>query len=125
MSKVRNTSQKQLILEAIKKLDHPTCEEIYEEVLKLDSSVGRATVFRNVKAMTINNSLYKVIMPQGALRYDLAKQDHSHFICNKCGKVQDVSYLPDIEIPESSSFDIDGYSLIFTGMCEKCRGKEG
>ena len=124
MIKTRNTSQKQLILEAISHLEHPTCEEIYAEVLKQDDSIGRATVFRNVKTLTDNKQLVKIVVPKGALRYDMSLKKHSHFICDRCGKVLDIFYLPNIDIPKSNLYEIDGYSLIFTGLCKECKKKE-
>ncbi len=125
MIKTRNTNQKQLILETIKCLDHPTCDEIYEEVKKQDSNIGRATVFRNVKALTDMGKLTKINMPQGALRYDTSPKNHSHFVCTNCGQIYDVSYQPNIDLPSSSLYDVEGYELIFTGICKKCQEKKG
>lgn len=124
MIRTRNTSQKQLILETIKHLDHPTCDEIYAAVLKKDKTIGRATVFRNVKALTEKHLLTKIIVPQGALHYDISVQNHSHFICKSCGKIFDIPYEADIKLPQLDHFSVEGYNLIFTGLCEECKKKK-
>ena len=47
MKQQRNTRQRELILNAVRsRHDHPSADDIYLDVLKIDSKISRATVYR-------------------------------------------------------------------------------
>ena len=88
--KSRNTKQKELILETIKENRiHPTINEIYKMVKLKDSTIGQATVYRNVKKFVEEKKIHIIKSKLGIDRYDYFN-DHLHFECLKCGKVIDI-----------------------------------
>jgi Fe2+ or Zn2+ uptake regulation protein len=125
----RNTIQRSLTLNAVKKLkNHPTVEEIYEEVAKEHPSISKGTVYRNLKELAENGDLYDVEVPGAASHFDHNCQDHYHARCIKCGKVIDVDlpYMNDLidKIKDKHGFEFTGYDLVFKGICSKCQAKE-
>ena len=52
MTNSRNTIQRQLVLSAVRQLqNHPTADEVYQEVQKNCPTISRATVYRNLKLL--------------------------------------------------------------------------
>ena len=124
----RNTIQRSLTLNAVKKLkNHPTVEEIYEEVAKEHPSISKGTVYRNLKELAENGDLYDVEVPGAASHFDHNCKDHYHARCIKCGKVIDVDlpYMHDLldKIKDKHGFEFTGYDLVFKGLCAECQEK--
>lgn len=118
----RNTRQRQIILEAVTgRLDHPTVEQIYEDVKKVDESISLATVYRNLSILAEENKITNIRLKEGN-HYDLRTDKHNHFMCENCGKVFDVPVKYDEKIDD---VEIDGFKVIkhqttFIGLCPKC-----
>ena len=57
------SKQREIILEVIKNTRiHPTIEEIYEMVKKVDYKISKSTVYRNVKILAENDAIKKITM---------------------------------------------------------------
>lgn len=105
--------------------EHPSAEWIYNN-LKLeypDLSLG--TVYRNLKVLEENGSVRSVAVVDGRERYDALMSPHSHFVCNKCKRVVDVFFSK--AVPELTEYlniegvkEINSFSLIYCGICDKC-----
>jgi Fur family peroxide stress response transcriptional regulator len=57
-----------------------------------------------------------------AARFDAKGMRHHHFICDRCGHVEDIEWY-DVPKPASGSLDkrvLRGWELIFRGLCTKC-----
>jgi len=57
-----------------------------------------------------------------AARFDAKGMRHHHFICDRCGKVEDIEWY---DVPRSASGSLGRrilreYELIFRGLCTKC-----
>ena len=120
----RNTKQKQLILEVIKKeKNHPTISDLYEEVKEVDPSVGQATVYRNVNKLLDEGKIKRIITDSG-IRYDCDCNNHYHLECSKCGKIMDIyddKYMKLIRrMEEEYSVKIEDCTVLFKGICDKC-----
>lgn len=119
----RNTRQKYIILKVIKENRcHPTIAEICQSVQKLDSSIGQATVYRNVKKFLKDGKITQIKTKNGIDRYDYYPHS-AHFECLACGRIFDIS---DDELLENISFQISGkdniigYRLMLEGYCQDC-----
>ncbi len=124
----RNTIQRELTLNAVKKLkNHPSAEEIYHEVIKLHPTISRATVYRNLNQLKESGVINEVKITDGPIRYDYRYDKHYHFKCVKCGKIEDVE-MDYLGILEDKIKNMDGKSiqeldLVFKGMCIDCLKK--
>lgn len=122
--KERKTKQKELILEVMKdNKNHPTIADIYNEVKKIDPTVGQATVYRNIKRYVKENKLYVVKSMLGIDHYDYNK-DHAHFECIKCGKIIDIfddELFNNLKLRFNNNHkNIISYQVSLQGYCEKC-----
>ena len=121
----RETRQRRLVLQAVRsRCDHPTAEQIYEDVHAANPNISRGTVYRNLNCLSEDGIICHVRVP-GADRYDLRTDLHYHMFCIKCKKVIDAPYsykeYLDDETMQQSGFEIIRHRLIFEGICPECR----
>lgn len=87
--------------------------------------VNKVTVFRMLNTFTEKGLLRKLEFGEGKARYELNKQDHHHFICEKCGSIEDISdcNIDHIEkkIQKKKGVLVKRHSLEFFGVCRQCQ----
>lgn len=122
----RNTRQLEIILEVMKikeNMFHPTAGEIVNLVLGYDSSIGQATVYRNINKLVEEGLLIK-IPTDNNFRYDINTNTHAHLICFKCNKVFDLfdeNYQESLKkLEKNNNIKITNSNLILKGYCESC-----
>lgn len=121
---MRNTKQKDLILNIINiNSCHMTAIEVYKEAIKSISNISLGTVYRNLNNLVDLKKIRRIKMPNNIDRFD-KNIVHSHIICNKCGKIDDIFEEFNIEIPTNIEYDVSDYDLCFNGICNKCKEKE-
>ena len=120
--KKRNTKQKELVRRVFASMrNHPTAEMVCEEVAKLDSTIGRATVYRILNSYLEEGYAIKVPVYDGADRYDITVKAHDHAKCRVCGAVIDVKTCGKLpEVIEENSFRVDGGTVLYYGVCRNC-----
>ena len=125
--KTRNTVQKQIILDSIKNTKtHPTALDLYNMLLKKDSTIGKSTIYRNLNQMVDNGDIKVITTHNGSKRYDGTMEDHDHFICSKCGKVLDLGIDTSNNtniIEKKYKFKVINKNTIYEGICENCLEK--
>lgn len=120
----RKTFQRGLILEALHMLPHPTAAQVYSYVSQKYPSISKATIYRNLAQLADNQIIRQIHMPGGGDHFDHMMHPHYHFHCQKCLNVFDMDLPYDEKLnslTQTNGFDIQGHSLIFTGICDKCR----
>jgi Fur family peroxide stress response transcriptional regulator len=104
---------------------HPTAAEIFEAVNRVDPRSSRATTYNNLRDL-VNAGLVREVAVEGrAGRFDLEGIRHHHFICDRCGNVEDVEWY-DVPRPASRTLGkriVRECQLIFRGLCTKCARK--
>lgn len=122
------SKQRALILEELQcRRDHPTADDIYVSLRAKLPNLSLATVYRNLGLLEQHGFLRR-IPSNGPDHFDADVSFHHHLICTDCGSVIDV-FLPQEETlcKEAESLiegRIDGYSLIFKGVCQSCCQKD-
>ena len=121
----RNTVQRQLIIDTLKKSKtHPGIDEIYTEIHLTHPSISKATVYRNLKQLAQNGVISQVSLPDGSQRYDADTSPHHHFKCTNCGIVFDVDlkYSQSINdiVEKTHGVQVDEHEIVFKGVCRKC-----
>lgn len=103
---------------------HPTIKEIYNKVHLLDSTIGQATVYRNVNKLVNIGKLKKLSINSEVERYDGDTSNHYHFICTSCNKIIDIfennMKLPVQSIEKEYNISIDTCDIILYGKCNNC-----
>ena len=128
-SDTRQTVQRSLVLEAVRASnDHPTAIDVFETVRGKHPSISRATVYRNLNVLADAGCIQRISVPDAADRFDWRLDAHGHGICVRCGKVVDVELNDGISIPSlvrgDAPMDIDSFTVVFSGICDECRGQE-
>ena len=122
----RVTPQRQLVLEAVARLDHATPEEIAASVQQTAKGVNISTIYRTLELLDNLGLVTHTHLHHGAPTYHLASRaDHVHLVCRDCGKVGEVS--PEAIKPlitaldEGEGFETDVAHLTVFGRCRDCR----
>ena len=122
----RNTIQKQIVLDVVnKRHDHPSAEQIYEDVVKAHPRISLATVYRNLSVLSDEGKILRISLSDSD-RFDFNISKHNHFYCESCGKVYDVDFLYDESLDDmeiSNGFYIRTHQTIFKGLCSNCLNK--
>lgn len=119
---MRETNQRLKIVEYLESTDtHPSAEEIYEHVSQTLPKITLSTVYRNLNRLT-EEGFVKRMSVNKEYRFDARKEDHQHFICNSCGKVEDI-FQPEINRFAMNKVDADAetVSITFRGICRECK----
>ncbi|NCB94574.1 MAG: transcriptional repressor [Clostridia bacterium] len=125
MKPQRNTRQRQLVLQVVQAHhDHPSADQIYLDVRKIDEKISRGTVYRNLHQLSVNGDILHVRIP-GVDRYDCRIDLHYHLLCTRCGAVSDLE-LPydarlDEKIKEETGYEVERHRTIFEGICPECQ----
>jgi len=101
---------------------HPTAAEIFEGVNRVDPRSSRATTYNNLRDLVQAGLVREVAVEGRAARFDAKGMRHHHFICDRCGNVEDIEWY-DVPRPASGLLDkriLRGCELIFRGLCAKC-----
>jgi Fur family peroxide stress response transcriptional regulator len=104
---------------------HPTAAEIFEAVNCVDPRSSRATTYNNLRDLVKAGLVREVAVEGRAGRFDLQGMRHHHFICDRCGNVEDMEWF-DVPKPASRSLGkriVREYELIFRGLCTKCAAR--
>ncbi len=105
---------------------HPTAAEIFEAVNRIDPRSSRATTYNNLRDLVEAGLVREVAVEGRAARFDAKGLQHHHFICDKCGEVEDLDWY-DLPRPAAASLGkrlIRECELIVRGFCVKCAGAE-
>jgi Fe2+ or Zn2+ uptake regulation protein len=101
---------------------HPTAAEIFEAVNRMDPRSSRATTYNNLRDLVQAGLVREVAVEGRAARFDARGMQHHHFICDRCGNVEDVDWF-DVPKPAARSLGkrvVRECELIFRGLCTKC-----
>jgi Fe2+ or Zn2+ uptake regulation protein len=101
---------------------HPTAAEIFEAVNRVDPRSSRATTYNNLRDLVQAGLVREVAVEGRSARFDATGTQHHHFICDRCGNVEDVDWY-DVPKPAPRSLGkrvVRECELIFRGLCTKC-----
>ena len=104
---------------------HPTAAEIFEAVNRLDPRCSRATTYNNLRDLVQAGLVREVAVEGRAARFDATGVRHHHFICDRCGDVDDMEWY---EVPRPARGSLGKRilrecELIFRGLCTKCASR--
>jgi Fur family peroxide stress response transcriptional regulator len=125
-SGLRSTPQRYAVMAFLmKQTAHPTAAEIFEGVNRLDPRSSRATIYNNLRDLVQAGLVREVAMEGRAARFDAKGTRHHHFICDRCGNVEDLDWY-NVPRPATASLGkrvLRECELIFRGLCTKCAAR--
>ena len=122
---VKLTDQRKIIAKVMSdSSDHPDVDELYKRVLKIDSKISIATVYRTVKLFEEVGILAKHDFKGGKARYEeLSEGHHDHLIDIKTGEIiefvdEDIEKLQK-KVAEKYGYDLVDHKLELYGIKKK------
>ncbi len=117
---MKNTKQKEAVIEAVRSMkNHPTADEIYQNLRRDNDKISLGTVYRNLNRFSQMGWIKKVDVPGFGDRFDFRTDDHEHMLCEKCGRVFDANIK--ITIEPSEGVEFTSYKLMLYGTCGECK----
>ncbi len=123
---MRVTPQRQLVLDAVRRLGHATVDQVHREVQQVAGSVNITTVYRTLELLESLGLVTHTHLGHGSTTYHPAEVgEHVHTVCRGCGEVDDVD--PDLlrpvaeELERRHGFQADIRHVAFFGYCARCR----
>lgn len=122
----RMTKQKQLILDILHSTkSHPTADWVYEQARKAIPDISLGTVYRNLNVLKENNEIMELNYGSTFSRFDGNPENHYHFVCEKCGRVDDVDIPFQDEVNRLVTKIYGGevayHRMEFYGTCTDCQ----
>ena len=120
---IRVSAQRIAVLEDIANCrKHPSAEEVYTKLSKSFHSLSRTTVYNSLHTLTEKGLLRELEIESGCIRYDIAHQSspHSHFVCQKCGRITDMPMPDGIQGTIPPDYSIECVDVFIKGICPEC-----
>jgi len=125
------TPQRELIFRSFFELgEHVSVDELYDKVRQQDSSVGYATVWRNLKLICRVGLAEVVNIGDGITRYDrVTSVPHGHLYCTECKSLTEfnVDQLVGLlaQTAGTRGFAPGSFKIEVQGLCRDCREDAG
>lgn len=126
----RITPQRAAILRLfIESREHPSVEQVYEQVRAAFPMTSLATVYKTVALLKEEGEILELGFANDSSRYDGGKPyPHPHLVCVSCRRIVDTEIelfdaLPR-QLSEKYGFRIVNQRVDFFGICPECQGIE-
>ncbi len=122
---LRVTPQRYAVVEHLMTAtDHPSADEILEAINRRFPRASRATVYNTVQALEKAGALRSLYLEDGVARYDLNAGRHHHFVCQRCGRIEDLAWETFATLPVGRTLEgssVQGFEVTVRGLCRRCR----
>ena len=121
----RLTPQRQQVYDVLRhKRDHPTAEEVFIRAKHAMPEISMATVYNCLETLVDCGLAKQVNVDRDATRYCPNLKEHGHFVCERCGKVQDISVAKGARAGDvwqlPKSFSVTQTEVTVRGLCPDC-----
>ncbi len=121
---LKMTPQRRVIIDYLETAEHhPTPDEVLKAVNEKFPMTSRATVYNTINWLKEAGMLQE-IFENGCIRLDPNFDQHHHFVCRNCGKVEDVGFdlIGDLGICAlPNHHTIESFEIVIRGLCVKCQ----
>ena len=106
----------------LENFNHPTIEQIYNDLLPTMPTLSKTTVYKTLKLFCDKKAVTALYIDDKNVRFESHTNVHAHFRCKNCGVIHDIPLEagdippfrgPDDLIPEESH-------VYFMGKCKGC-----
>ncbi len=126
---LRPTPQRLAIVREIFNRHHPTAAEVYETVRREFPTIGLATVYNTLHAIT-ERELVRELPFADATRFDVNLGPHANLVCTSCGSITDSDECNELisqmlsRIATGDGFAPAGQRVDIYGLCRECAAKD-
>lgn len=105
---------------------HPTVEEIYSALSPDMPTLSRTTVYNTLDVLAQSGAILVLDIDRNQRRYDGYTKLHAHFMCDCCGRIEDIEVKEDDIISGAAPKEaqIRDIQLLYKGVCKLCQGAE-
>ena len=127
----RVTRQRLVVADALTSLGRQvTAQDLYERLRRREPGIGRATVFRTLKALVSAGVARRLEQDGHVYGYVACRPEHHHHLaCERCGRVEEIdeAYIRPIaeRVATDLGFRIDDARMDFYGLCARCAAEKG
>jgi Fur family ferric uptake transcriptional regulator len=118
---MRMTPQRQLVLDAVRELEHATPDQICAHVQRVAPAVNITTIYRTLDLLEGLDLIRHTHLGHGAPTYSSQAHAHVHLVCHRCGDVTEIPPGELVELTERLQrrfgFLLDPSHLALSGRC--------
>ena len=112
---------------ALSSKNHPTADQIHQELMKKYPTISLATVYQTLHLLTSMGMLQELGFTDKSSRYDPNMTPHFNVVCKGCGEIYDYE-AKDVkklwsQIIGELGFTPMGQRLDLYRYCDKCKEK--
>jgi len=108
------------------KKNHPTADQLFNGLENDIPTLSRTSIYNTIKVFLDEGIVSEITIEDGISRYDAFMGKHGHFICQKCGGVNDFDVKCATCAPEGlKGYKITQEHVYLKGLCPKCVKKRG
>jgi len=121
----RTTRQLALVLDTVQRsgTEHPTADRVFERVRQVLPHISLGTVYRNLQRLAGERRI-GVTFEGRVGRYDPTPTRHDHFLCESCGRIDDLDPTPvDAALAAAgrAGHAATSHTVVVYGRCRDCR----
>jgi Fur family ferric uptake transcriptional regulator len=121
---MRMTPQRQLVLDAVRELEHATPDQICQRVQDTAPTVNITTIYRTLDLLDKLGLVRHTHLGHGAPTYSADDHEHVHLVCHRCGRMDEIpcGLLEGLAgtLGEVHGFELDASHLALSGTCRDC-----
>jgi Fur family peroxide stress response transcriptional regulator len=119
------TPQRYAVLDfLVRSREHPTADQISAALNRRFPRASRATVYNTLNALRDAGLVHEVYMDDAVARFDANLDEHHHFVCRVCDKLEDVPVEAIGELPTYKvwrGYKVENYEIVMRGVCAACQ----
>ncbi len=117
----RLTPQRMAIIDIlIGDKSHPSADAIYEKVKKKYPMISFSTVYNTLEILKKLGEIMELTIRENKINYDPNTEFHHHFLCERCGRIEDIFQKIEIRTDYIKNYKIEKYRIYFYGVCSNC-----
>jgi Fe2+ or Zn2+ uptake regulation protein len=123
---IRLTKQREEVFGILlQKRDHPTATEVFLRAKKHMPSISLATIYNCLEALVDCGLVKQVNLDRAPTRFCANLREHSHFYCEGCGSISDVTLSINRTWDLPPGFVVMQADVSLRGICPKCNARHG
>jgi Fur family peroxide stress response transcriptional regulator len=108
----------------VRSREHPTADQISAALNRRFPRASRATIYNTLNALRDAGLVHEVYMDDAVARFDANLDQHHHFVCRICDKLEDVPFEEVGELPTHKlerGHKVENYEIVMRGVCAACQ----